>query len=345
MLAISEWPLAVVVGVFAMAAFIIAIAGVRMTRIADTLADATGLGEAIVGALFLGGSTSLPGITTSVTAAAEGYAELAISNAAGGIAAQTVFLAIADMAHRNINLEHAAASVANLMHGALLTVLLAIPLIAVTGPQVSLWSVHPASVVIIAAYVFGLRLVSKAQTEPMWRPYRTAETRLDELQKIKVKRSKLVMLWLRFAVLAVVVGFAGYVVAQAGATISNRTGISETVVGGLLTAIATSLPELVTSVSAVRQGALTLAVGGIIGGNCFDVLFVSFSDFAYREGSIYAALTAQQSFMIALSILLTGVLLLGLLRREKRGIGNIGFESFLIIVVYLLAFAFLIMKG
>ena len=52
-----------------------------MTKVADRLADKTGLGEAVVGALFLGGSTSLPGIVTSVTTAAGGHAELAISNA------------------------------------------------------------------------------------------------------------------------------------------------------------------------------------------------------------------------------------------------------------------------
>ena len=67
-----------------------------MTRVADRLADVTGLGEAVFGAVLLGGSTSLPGIITSVTTAFEGYAELSISNAIGGIAAQTTFLAIAD---------------------------------------------------------------------------------------------------------------------------------------------------------------------------------------------------------------------------------------------------------
>jgi cation:H+ antiporter len=130
-------------------------------------------------------------------------------------------------------------------------------------------------------------------------------------------------------------------VAKTGVVISSRAGISATIVGGIFTAIATSLPELVTSVAAVRQGALTLAVGGVIGGNCFDILFAAFSDFAYREGSIYAALSDQQLLIIALTILLTGILILGLLHREKHGIANIGFESFLIIVFYLMTFTFL----
>ena len=73
----------------------------------------------------------------------------------------------------------------------------------------------------------------------------------------------------------------------------------------------------------------------------FDVLLIAFSDFAYRQGSIYQALTQQQVFVIALAILMTGILLLGMLRREKYGFANIGFESVLILVTYLGGFSLL----
>ena len=147
---------------------------------------------------------------------------------------------------------------------------------------------------------------------------------------------------MHFIVLALITASGGYLVAQSGIAIVARTGVSESVVGTLFTSIVTSLPELITSIAAVRGGALTLAVGGIIGGNCFDVLFISFADIAYRAGSIYHAIIAQQIFTIALTQLLTGILLLGLLRREKSGIGNIGFESVLVIIFYLGAVAILI---
>ena len=97
--------------------------------------------------------------------------------------------------------------------------------------------------------------------------------------------------------------------------------------------------------AAVRRGALTLAVGGIIGGNAFDTIFLAFSDVAYREGSIYHAISERQVFLISLTVLLTGLLLLGLLRREKHGVANIGFESFLILVMYFGSFAFLLVAG
>ena len=86
------------------------------------------MGEIIACALSVGGSTSLPGIITSMTTAAEGYAGLAIGNAVGGRTAQTAFLAVADFAYRRANLEHAAASVTGLVQGTLLVTMLTIPL-------------------------------------------------------------------------------------------------------------------------------------------------------------------------------------------------------------------------
>jgi cation:H+ antiporter len=109
-------------------------------------------------------------------------------------------------------------------------------------------------------------------------------------------------------------------------------------VGGLFTALSTSLPELVTAIAAVRAGALTLAVGTCLGGNAFDVLFAAAADVAYREGSIYHAIGAPERFMVGLAILLAATLVVGLIQREKRGVANIGFESMLILLLYLTGF-------
>lgn len=71
-----------------------------------------------------------------------------------------------------------------------------------------------------------------------------------------------------------------------------------------------------------------------VGGNSFDVLFVAFADMAFRDGSIYHAVANEQIFVIALTLLMTGIILLGLLRRQKSGLTNIGFESILVLVFY-----------
>lgn len=316
-----------------------------MTRVSATLAKITGFGEAFFGALFLGAITSLSGTVTSTAAAAQGHPNLALANALGGIPAQTAFLVIADIFYRKANLEHSAASAASLVQGALLIALLSMPLVVMTMPPWTVWGIHPASIVIPAAYIGGLRLIRHAYKLPMWQPRKTSATQTEEKPPKEDIHGSPVSLWGRFAVYGAVVGTAGYALSQTGIALSKGFGVSETLIGAVFTAVVTSLPELVTCLSAVRQGALNLAIGDILGGNSFDVLFVAFSDIAYRTGSIYHVLERQHVFLISITILMTAVLLLGLLRREKHGIGNIGFEGILVLVLYALTLGVLIVQG
>lgn len=327
---------------FGVIALVIAFVGTRLTHIADDLADRTGLGEAVAGAVLLGAATSLSGIVLSVTAAWKNQPELAMSNALGGIAAQTVFLAIADVVYRRANLEHAAASAANLAQSALLICLLAVLLVASFTPALSWGGIHPATIVLFLGYGFGLRVVREVYALPMWAPRHTHETRTDAPDE-DAERASLWRLWLGFIVLAGLLGGSGYLLESVATRIGVATGLGATAVGVILTAICTSLPELVTSIAAVRRGALQLAVGGIIGGNAFDCLFAAAADVAYREGSIYHAIPSQTMLWMALSILMTGVLLLGLIRRQEKGVANIGFESVSLIALYALGIAVALM--
>lgn len=332
--------------IFLIGAIVIGIFGVRMTHVARKLALQTGMGEALMGAVFIGASTSLSGIIASITAASYGHAEMAVSNALGGIAAQTVFLAIADMFYRKANLEHAAASAVNLMMGAFLITLLAIPLLAFTIPAIQVWSVHPASLILIVSYILGVRLLAKTHKMPMWFPVRTSDTRIEKepvhrRSLIKIKLHFINPLWLKFIIYSIIVGTAGWVLSRTGLAIADKTGMSEGLVGGVFTAVSTSLPELVIAITAVRMKALTLAVGDIIGGNTFDTLFIAMSDIAYREGSIYANISRIEQFWLAITILMTGILLMGLLHRERHGIANIGWESFLVFVIYVGSLVFI----
>jgi cation:H+ antiporter len=331
-------------GIFLIAAVVIGFVGWRLSALADTLADRTGMGEAMAGAVLLGATTSLSGIITSVSTAWQGYPDLAISNAIGGIAAQTAFLAIADITYRQANLEHTAASMSNLLQGTLLIILLTLPLLAVATPPVSIFHIHPATVLMFGIYIYGLHIVSNARKQPMWVPEDTVDTQIDMADE-ETSSASLTSLWLRFALTGSIVGVAGWFVAQSGIAIAQQSGLSQIAVGGVLTSVATSLPELVTSIAAVRQQAYTLAVAGIIGGNAFDTLFIAVSDIAYRDGSIYHAINQQQIFFIALTILLTSILLMGLLRRQRSGIANIGFESFSVLLFYIGAIVFLVISG
>lgn len=321
-------------------AALIATAGTVLTRAGDRIADLTGLGEALIGGVLLGGISSLSGVMTSVTAAWDGHAHLSFSNAVGGIAAQTVFLAFADLTYRRANLEHASASLSNLMQGILLMLMLTFVLLTLAGPDVTLWHIHPSSILLLLIYLFGTRLVAKAQQSPMWKPINTKETVEDkpETDLHKINRP---WLYTRFLLSAAVVGTAGYFVAKVAVVIAQQSGLTQSFVGALFTSVATSLPELVISIAAVRQGALTLAVANIIGGNSFDVLFLSFADIAYTEGSLYHQVGDSEAFVLALGVLLAGTLMMGMLYREREGIAQAGWESITTIGLFFVGYILL----
>ncbi|MEQ8604530.1 MAG: sodium:calcium antiporter [Marivibrio sp.] len=327
---------AALVGALGVAAAVVFAAGVKITRLADVLADRTGLGEALAGAVLLGAATSLSGVVVSIVSAIEGRPSLAFSNSIGGIAAQTAFLAIADLTYRKANLEHAAAELANIFQALVLVVLLALPFLAFTLPEATLWAVHPVSLVIPALYV-GSLIASRAVREaPMWRAVSTAETRDDapEDESAATRRQSTARLVAVFLGLMAAMGAAGWAIAVSAGELSGRLGVSETLLGVLATAVITSLPELVTTLIAIRRGALQLAVGGIIGGNTFDTLFLSAADVAYRDGSLYHAVQLQDYFWVVTALLMTCVVTGGLIVREREGPGRIGLESVTLLTLY-----------
>ncbi len=322
-----------VVLVFLGAVAAIVFSGSRLAKIADELADRTGMGEILAGALFVGASTSLPGAITSVSTAFQDHPSLAIGNALGGLTAQTAFIAVADLFYRRANLEHAAASVTGLAQAVLLLTMLSMPLIAATEPDITVWGVHPASAAIVISYIFGLRLLSKIKTEPMWRAVRTSDTE-EEVSAVDENDPRSDgSLWTWFAVHAGMTAIAGFVVGEASIALVAMTGVEESAFGTVFTAVANSLPELVTAIAAVRIGAVNLAVGDVIGGNAFEVLFLCLADVAY-EGSIYSAFGPNDMTTALIAMLMTGVLLLGMLRRQRVGVAGIGFESATVLGLY-----------
>lgn len=334
MIDLTGQPAWIVVGVFVLSAAAITAAGWRLSSVADKLADRTGMGEVVAGAVFVGAATSLPGAITSMSTAAQDAPQLAIGNALGGLTAQTAFIAVADLFYRRANLEHAAASVTGLAQGVLLTVLLAIPLLANAQPPFTLWGVHPASLVILACYAFGLRLLTLIKEEPMWQPVQTSETREEQSEpRQEDNPASDRRLWFEFAVLAAITAAAGYTIGESSLALVAISPLSQTAVGTAFAAVANSLPELVTAIAAVRIGAVSLAVGDVIGGNSFEVMFLSAADMFY-DGSIYAEMTGQDRTTTLIAILMTGVLLLGMIRRQREGVVKIGFESAAVLLLY-----------
>ncbi|WP_404379083.1 sodium:calcium antiporter [Caenispirillum salinarum] len=339
---VSSLSLPLLAGLFLGLAIVVGVTGTFMVKVADSLAERTRLGGTLMGAVFIGVSTSLSGIATSVTAAASGSPELAVSNTIGGIAVQTAFLAIADLAFRRVDVLGNSDTPSALYQGLLQIALLTIPPMALFLPHYSLYGISPVSPLLVVAYAAGLFVLRSVRAETITPQDDEVRWARDEAREQGGQhRHSLTALWLRFAVFAAITAAGGYGIGQSGIALVAKTGLSETAVGGLFTAVSTSMPELVTVLAAVRQRALALAVGDILGGNCFDVLFLALADIAYREGSIYATITGPADFLFALTIMLVVLVMLAMLRErgkaseEKPRRRGWSVESLLILGLYL----------
>lgn len=160
------------------------------------------------------------------------------------------------------------------------------------------------------------------------------DTVIDERDADRSDRST-PSLWVEFIVVGVIVAASGWVIARAAEAFVVTGGLEASLVGVLFTGIVNATPEAVTSIAAVRRGALTLAVAGVLGGNAFDVLNLVVADVAFRQASMYHAAGHDELFLLFASTLLTSIILAGMLRRELRGPARIGIESWVVLALYL----------
>ncbi len=103
---------------------------------------------------------------------------------------------------------------------------------------------------------------------------------------------------------AVVVVWGADITVGAATTIAAALGLSERFIGLTIVALGTSLPELVTSVTAARKGNSDIAIGNIVGSNIFNILFV------IGTSSLIIPVIFEATFLVdAIVALLAGVLL------------------------------------
>lgn len=332
------WPLSFSVLIFFASVLLLATAGARFVRVVNRIADQYGWGQAFVGGLLVGGTTSIADTSVTIAATLYGSPSLAISNALGGIAVQCTFLVLIDYYYRRSNLEHAAASVPNLISSAFLVFLLGVALLGALTPEWSLKWFHPISMVLLACYIYAQKLIHDSHKKPMWNPIQTEETIIDPSStKRTIEGYYSFYQFLAYGLLLVLIGWA---LTSASRSIAFHTQLSEIAIGTAFTSITTSLPEIIVGFAAVKSGALTLAVGNIIGGNTFDILQLSLADFVYPSSSIYDFIHQEHLFLLVITIMMTAVILIGLLRRERKGPFNIGFEGVTIIFLYLISLSY-----
>ena len=323
--------------IFVVSATVIVIAGIKLTQHGDQIAELTGLGRLWIGTVLMAAATSLPEVFTDVSAALLDAPDLAVGDLFGSSLANMLILGIIDQAHRKQRIWQQAA------FGHILVASLAMALTGLAGLFILLRAnvVHGGvgidSVLLLTIYVLGMRLV-----------FRQENARHSEREREKVVESEAAPDLLRdthaglrragigFGVAALVLLVAAPLLASSAKGIAEQTGISTTYMGTSLVAIATSLPELVTSFAAVRLGAFDLAVGNLFGSNAFNMAVLFFVDVAYQKGPLLSVVSPMHVMAALWGILLMNIGLMGIIYRAEKRFFLIEPDSFLMIVGYVI---------
>lgn len=127
------------------------------------------------------------------------------------------------------------------------------------------------------------------------------------------------MTWivLRLVAATTVVLISGPIVAATGEELAEVTGLGQTFVGVAFVAAATSAPELVAALAAVRIGAHDLAVGNLFGSNTVNMALLLPVDLAYTPAHLLAAVGPDQAVAGLGAILLMA--LAGIVHVPRRG--------------------------
>ena len=143
------------------------------------------------------------------------------------------------------------------------------------------------------------------------------------------------MAWLIFLLSSAVVVVAAYKLAEYGDIISVRTGLGGLFVGTILLAGATSLPELIASISSFALGQPDLAAGNFFGSNMVNMLLLAIIDLLYQQVPLLRGVAITQTLTAALSIALTTVAAIFIITDLHVAIGWVGIDSLILIVLYL----------
>lgn len=131
---------------------------------------------------------------------------------------------------------------------------------------------------------------------------------------------------------------AGIVLARAGDELAERTGWGRLFVGMLLVGLATSLPELVTGVSAAVAGAPSLAVGDLLGSSMANMAILGVVDLLARK-RVWPRVELGQARLASVAMGLTALVGVAMLTRSGPTIGWVGWDSLVVAGVYVAAVA------
>src|SRR4051812_21389425 len=346
----SGLPVAVSGLIFVAAAVAIWVAGIQLSNHTDVLATRLHLGAALGGLILLAVATNLPEIAIVASAALSGSTGVAVGNILGGIAIQTVVLVVLDAfgVRGRRPLTYQAASLSLVLEAALVVAVLAVVVAGSQLPDTLIaFRIAPAPVLITAIWVVGLLLVNRAGRSLPWHESGEApdnqekprgHSRQQAEHEATKKGTSTAASAAIFGVAALVTLAAGVVLERSGDAVAGHLGLSGVLFGATVLAAATSLPEVSTGLTSVRNGDFQLAMSDIFGGNAFlPVLFLLAT--VLSGTAVLPQAHATDIYLTAIGMLLTLVYATGLLFRPQRRIARMGIDSLVVLLLYLVALA------
>lgn len=324
--------------IFLVAASAVWSAGARLAYLADALSDRLKVSKSLIGVIILALGTSLPEVATTLAAAARQNQELVLNNLYGGVALQTAILAVSDLWARGAITNYPRRTT-HMLEALLLIALLSVTLIVATFGDVAIGFVGAGSIFIAMAYAGSIWLLRSYDPEGDWRPVDLPDERDGEIPifgKIDPERGlPRIAFETGLACLAILV--FGVLLVAAAESFADATGLDQSFVGVSLLAAATSLPELTTSITAVRMGAYTMAISNIFGSNLIMLVLVFPADILFRSGPILRDISPTVSLALGFGLLVTTIYSVGLVIRRKPRLGPLGLDSLLVLFVFLIS--------
>ena len=316
---------------FVLAAALIVVSAMQLAKYGDVIAARTKLGGMFIGVLLLAGATSLPELLTSINSINMGAPELSAGNFFGSSAFNMFILAILDVLGRDQRILRTSQG-KHLVSGGFAVFICTLVLFflgadgVMTQINFNLGWVGIDSILIMACYVLAIYMIQQSEQD-------TVSTEMTEEELAEIPSLKVGLLG--FAAAAVVLGLVCPFMVRAAEQISDITGLGKSFVGSTLVAFVTSLPEMVTSISAISIGAADMALGNLFGSNMFNMFGIGIADAFYTKGRFLS--TVDSSFIVIgmLGVLMTSFGLLGNIVKFRR-VGKImDVDSVIMTVLYI----------
>jgi len=332
----------------------IIVAGTALTRYGDRIAERSGLGRLWVGAVLLSMVTSLPEVVTAFSSAWLGKADIAMQNMLGSNLFNLLVLVILDFLIRGRNVladaspRHRSSAITGMaMMLVVAGAALFFNLAQNRGEDFNIYVKLPVglgSVILVVIYFWAMKRIFDVGRE-------SQKSHESESTAGGPGNGRIYTV---FALVSVVIVAAGYRMTVLGKIISEtpmnvfgrEVMITDNFVGMILIAIATSLPELVVTISAARIGAINMAVGNILGSNIFNMAILGLSDIFYFHGPMLLYSGPAVIYTALLGALLTSVALTGLGKPARRlFLNRFGPRTLLILLFYLAGMTLLTSLG